>query len=86
MHTYKINYTTATTEGQATLTVDHAATKLQIVEAAARQCHPEKQQKIGDIFDEVDHEGLEDHLVLMDEWDILTLSYTIDDELEEHNL
>ncbi|HEY4074004.1 MAG TPA: hypothetical protein VGM52_12965 [Herbaspirillum sp.] len=86
MHTYKINYTTATAEAQATLTVDHAATKLQIVEAAARHCHPEQRQEIGDIFDASDHEGLDDHLVLMGEWGILTLSYTIDDELEEHNL
>jgi hypothetical protein len=86
MHTYQINYITETTEGQATLTVEHAATKLQIVEAAARHCHPNERQQIGDIFDQADHEGMEDHLMLMAEWGISSISYTIDGELEEHQL
>jgi hypothetical protein len=86
MHTYKIDYTTETAEAQTTLSVDRAATKLQIVEAAARHCHPNERQQIGDIFDEADHEGLEDHLMLMAEWGISSISYTIDDELEEHHL
>ncbi|MDB5776435.1 MAG: hypothetical protein JWP38_2568 [Herbaspirillum sp.] len=86
MHTYKINYTTETAEGEATLTLDRMATKLQIIEAVARHCHPDEQQEIGDIFDEADHAGLKDYLALMAKWNILRLSYTIDDELEEHYL
>jgi hypothetical protein len=86
MHTYEINYTTATAEGEVTLTLDPMATKLQIVEAVARHCHPDEQQEIGDVFDEAEHAGMEDHLMLMAKLGILTIWYTIDNELEEHHL
>jgi hypothetical protein len=86
MHTYKINYTTATIEGEATLTVDPMATKLQIVEAVARHCHPDESQEIGDVFDEAEHAEMEDHLILMAKLGILSIWYTIDNELEEHHL
>ena len=86
MHTYQINYTADTAEGAAILTLDRMATKLQIVEAAARHAHPDQLQEIGGVLDEADHAGNDDYLMLMAELGILTLSYTIDDEFEEHHL
>jgi hypothetical protein len=86
MHTYKINYTAETVDGDATLTVDHMATHLQIVEAIARHRYPEKSTEISDVLNKTDQTEPESYLRLMAKWHISSISYTIDDEFEEHQL
>jgi hypothetical protein len=86
MHTYKINYTAETVDGDTTLTVDHMATHLQIVEAVARHRHPDKGAEIREVLDKIDHAEPENYLRLMAKWHISSISYTIDDEFEEHQL
>jgi hypothetical protein len=86
MHTYKINYTAETVESDVTLTVDHMATHLQIVEAVARHRYPDKAKEISDVLNKIDRTELENYLRLMAKWHISSISYTIDDEFEEHQL
>jgi putative heme iron utilization protein len=90
MPTYRIHYSTETSdESELTLTTEAPATKIQIVEAAAKDAVPNEFQEIGDVSEivadaeaEIEDQGTfsqSRYHDIMAEWSIMTLWYTVDD-------
>lgn len=86
---YRIRYTTEVSvkDERVELILSAPATELQIAEAAVRHAHPKETAAIGDVFDIAqDDPGMSDALSLMAEWGMLTIRYTVDDNLQEMRL